>query len=148
MRSLSFILPFATESLNKRDRKHWAVKRSDKTRLANEVRVGIGGPRYFPHPPFARARIVVERCSAGQLDPDNLAASCKGLLDVLCLPSRTHPTGLGIIVDDSPAHIELVLRQSPAPRGSASTIVTVEELPGVVMPKPKPRTRSALASGT
>jgi hypothetical protein len=147
MRSLSFTIPFATESLNNRDRKHWAVKRRDKTRLANEVMVGIGGPRYYPIPPFARARIVVERCSAGQLDPDNLAAACKGLLDVLCISSRTHPTGLGIIVDDSPAHIELVLRQSPAPRGSALTIVTIDELPGAVMAKPKRRSRSTIASG-
>jgi hypothetical protein len=147
MRSLSFTLPFSTESLNKRDRKHWAVKRSDKTRLANEVMVGIGGPRYFPHPPFARARITVERCSAGRLDPDNLAASCKGLLDVLCVPTPTHPNGLGIIDDDTSDHIELILRQSPAPRGAGSTSVTVEELCGVVTHKPKRRTRSALASG-
>jgi hypothetical protein len=147
MRSLSFVLPFATESLNVRDRKHWAQRRRDKIAMANHVIAAIGGPRYLPDPPFARAKITFNRRGVRKLDDDNLAASFKALLDVLCIRSKTHPMGWGIIEDDSPDHVELVRAQSIAPFGNASTAVWIEELPGVVTTKPKRRTRSALASG-
>jgi len=69
--------------------------------------------------------VQVHRYSAGKLDPDNLAASCKHLLDVLCRASITHPYGLGFIEDDSSAHIELIVMQAKCKRGAGSTVVSI-----------------------
>lgn len=53
----------------------------------------------IPTTPFQRARITIVRRSVGHPDPDGLSA--KRLLDVLQPLSARHPTGLGIIIDDS-----------------------------------------------
>jgi len=129
-----FTLPFALESLNVRDRKHWAKRSKDKAAIAMEIIVAIGGTRYLPRPPYPRARITINRCSAGLLDPDGLGATAKNLLDAMCVRSSTHPSGIGIIEDDSARHIELIVTQSPAPRGKGATVVKVEPLPISVPP--------------
>lgn len=137
-----FTLPFALESLNTRDRKHFGERHRAQDQMKLEVLAAIGGTRDLPRPPFARARVTVVRCSAGQLDPDNAYAACKGLLDVLCVQSVVHPHGLGIIADDSPRHLDLIVRQTGADRGDGSTLVWVEELeplPDAVPVKPKRR---------
>lgn len=128
MRSLAFVLPRVLPSLNTRLRTHWAKAAHEQAELAWDVMASMGGPHWFPRPPFAKARISVVRHSAGQLDADNLAASCKPLLDVLCVNSRIHPNGLGIIEDDAPAKCELVVTQQRASRGKAFTAVRIEEL--------------------
>ena len=120
-----FQLPFALPSLNVRDRQHWAAKQREKAKMATAVMVAIGGPRYRPSEPLQRARVQVQRYSAGTLDQDNLVASCKGLLDVLCRASTTHPYGLGFIEDDSPAHLELIVTQAKCKRGAGSTVVSI-----------------------
>jgi len=130
-REVCFALKFALDSLNVRDRKHFGQKHRDQDRLKMEVIAALGGTRYLPRPPFARARVTVVRCSAGQLDPDGLPATCKGLIDVLCIASPVHPHGIGIIEDDSPRHIELIVRQDGAARGEAMTLVRVVELPAL-----------------
>jgi hypothetical protein len=126
MRELFFTLPFALPSLNVRDRQHWATRGRQKKRLAQEVMAAIGGPRHYPRPPFASARVTVWRHSPGALDADNLAASCKPLLDVLCSASPRHPGGLGIIQDDAPGVLQLVMHQQQAPRGTQFTRVWIE----------------------
>jgi hypothetical protein len=125
---IQFVLPFALESLNVRDRKHWARRSRDKRDISLEVMAAIGGPRHFPRPAWARSKITVVRSSAGRLDRDNLYASTKALLDVLCARSPRHPTGLGIIEDDSEAHIDLIVKQSIAAPGDGSTAVRIERL--------------------
>jgi hypothetical protein len=120
-----FQLPFALPSLNTQLRTHWAVRQREQAKMATSVIVAIGGPRYRPSEPLQRARVQVKRYSAGELDPDNLAASCKHLLDVLCRASTTHPYGLGFIEDDSPAHLELVVMQAKCSPRKGSTIVSI-----------------------
>lgn len=124
--TIIFTLPFATESLNVRDRKHWSQRSRDKRDMSQEVMIAMGGPRHFPRPPLGRVKVTVVRCSAGRLDADNLAASVKGLLDSLCVKSRLHPAGLGIITDDGPDYLTLDVRQSSAAPGDGSTIVRIE----------------------
>lgn len=129
MRELLFTLPFALPSLNVRDRQHWAVRSRQKRDLAREVMVAIGGPRHYPRPPFAIARVTVWRHSANLLDPDNLPSSCKNLLDVLRAPvPKSNPHGLGIIADDNPNCLDLIVRQIKAPRGSQFTRVHVARI--------------------
>jgi hypothetical protein len=128
MREIAFVLPFALDSLNVRDRKHFAQRHRDQDRLRLEVIAALGGTRYLPRPAFARARITVIRQSPGSLDPDGLPATVKGLVDILCVSSAVHPHGLGVIEDDSARHIDLAVRQEQCARGSAATTVLVEEL--------------------
>lgn len=125
---INFLLPFALESLNVRDRKHWSKRSRDKRAMSMEVMAAIGGPRHFPRPPWERVRVTVVRCSAGRLDKDNLGASVKALLDCLCLRSSRHPGGLSIIVDDSDDRLDLVMKQSDAAPGKGSTVVRIERL--------------------
>ena len=77
MDEIKFVLPFATESLNVRDRKnHWQRSR-DKRNIGVEIMAAMGGPRHFPRPPWRKVRVTVVRCSAGRLDKDNAFASVK-----------------------------------------------------------------------
>lgn len=126
--SLEFILPFALESLNVRDRKNHWQRSKDKNAMSMEIMTALGGPRHFPRPPWERVRVTVVRCSSGRLDKDNLGASVKNLLDCLCLRSPRHPGGLSIIVDDSDDRLDLVMKQSGAAPGKGSTVVKIERL--------------------
>ena len=122
MSELNFVLPFTLESLNVRDRKiHW-VRSRDKKNLNLEVVAAIGGPRYFPRPPWERVRVTVVRCSSGRLDRDNLYASFKSLGDVL--------VQLKIVVDDTSDRLDLVMKQSSAAPGKGSTVVKIERVGG------------------
>lgn len=140
-RELAFVLPFALPSLNVRDRRHRYQHGSDKKQMNLEVLAAIGGSRYLPRPPFNKCRVTVVRCSSQRLDPDGLGAVCKNLLDVLCLQSLVHPSGLGIIVDDNPKLLTLVVEQSTAAPGKGSTAVRVESLDEA--PKPEKLKRAA-----
>ena len=124
---IEFTLPFALPSLNVRDRQHWAVRRRAKGNLRWSVVVAIGGSRYLPEAPLPRARVTVTRHGKA-MDTDNLHASVKSLMDVLCVASRTHPTGLGFIVDDAPTFCELIVRQEKAGPKQARTAVTIEPI--------------------
>ena len=124
---IEFTLPFALPSLNVRDRQHWAVRRRAKGNLRWSVVVAIGGSRYLPEAPLQRARVTVTRHGKA-MDTDNLHASVKSLMDVLCVASRTHPTGLGFIVDDAPTFCELIVRQEKAGPKQARTAVTIEPI--------------------
>lgn len=125
MKEIVFSLPFLLQTLNERDRTNRWQKGRDKKALNLEVMAAIGGPRYFPRPPIRKATIVITRCSSGRVDPDNLAASAKNLLDVLCVRSGIHPSGLSIIEDDNPRNIELVTNQTKAAPGEGVTLVRI-----------------------
>jgi hypothetical protein len=135
LRTVAFVLPFVLESLNVRDRKHFAERHRAQDRLCMEVMAALGGPRHFPRPPIAWCRITVVRHGKRLLDPDNLAASNKGLLDVLCERSARHPHGLGIIRDDHPKLITLDVRQRQA-TGDPVTAVRIDEMPQPLDPLP------------
>lgn len=133
MRSLAFVLPVPLPSLNELKRQQWSRARqkrpdNEQAALAWDVMAAIGGPHWFPLPPFAKARVSVVRHSAGTLDYENLVGACKPLRDVLCVKSRTHPYGLGIIEDDAESKCELIVTQQRASRGEGFTAVRVEEL--------------------
>jgi hypothetical protein len=128
IRLIEFVLPFATPSLNVRDRQHWAVRNRAKWSLSRSVMVAIGGPRYLPIVPLQRARVTVTRYGR-TMDLDNLYASVKGLGDILCVASKTHPAGLGFIVDDAPSCLELIVRQEHARPRDAKTVVRIEPIP-------------------
>jgi len=120
---ITLVLPLALKSLNQRQRMHWAALMRYRNQIALEVTAAFGGTRYFPRPPLKNVRISVCRHSQLPIDPDNLAASCKSLLDVLCVKSNRHPCGLGIIEDDNPDQCKLVTSQA---RGKPTTTIIIE----------------------
>lgn len=125
--TISFVLPHALLSLNGRLRQTQKAARRHRIGLAKEVMALTAGQR--PREPWTRAKIIVQRMSVRTLDEDNLNASVKTLLDVLQPPSAHHPSGLGIIANDSPDHIVLEISATKVARSDlAGTIVTILRL--------------------
>lgn len=123
---MSFTLPIALPLLNQMLRKHWAVRRKERLALSWEIHAAVSKR---PLRPMKRARVTIERWSIRVADTDNLVASAKNLVDILCLRSDTHPYGLGFITDDSPDLCELIVRGVKAPsRKDIKTVVTIEAL--------------------
>lgn len=120
-----------TPTLNRSLRAHWRVRLRSTREMAWHVRLALGR-RGVPTAPFERARVVIERRTAGtQPDHDGLVGGVKGLLDCL-LPfhEKRRPYGLGFVRDDSPQHLELVVRGvRVARRAEAGMLVTIEEIP-------------------
>jgi hypothetical protein len=116
-REIAFVLPFVTESLNVRDRKHWSKRSRDKRNMGREIMAALGGPRHFPVPPWRHVEVIVVRSSAGRLDLDNLYASFKSVGDSL--------KELKIIEDDRSDWLSLRMFQESAPPGQGSTSVRI-----------------------
>jgi len=53
-------------------------------------------------------RVTITRYSVGIPDPGAVMAATKPLVDLLLVRTKTHPSSMGLIRDDSPAHIELI----------------------------------------
>lgn len=93
-----------------------------------------------PPSPFQRARIEIERWSVGTPDQDNLTAGAKALIDCLTTPVELkinkpgatprirNKNGLGFVVDDGPAHAEIVCRSVKCSRSEQKTVVKITEL--------------------
>ena len=95
--------------------------------MAWEVKAALGAQRVAV--PMNRARVTIERWSIGTPDMDGLVGGTKDLIDALLPVSKTHPCGLGIIHDDAPAHMDLIVRGvRVSKRSEQCTVVVVEEL--------------------
>lgn len=108
-------IPRATPSLNTTRRMHWATLRRHKIWWQLEVRIALRNQDIFRVPTPERACVTIERHSTRELDPDNLVGGFKDLID--CLRAEK------LIVNDDPAHLELVPRQL---KGKPRTVITVE----------------------
>lgn len=106
MVTYEFILPFHTPTLNELLRMHW---RSRQKRL-NEIAWHFKAQHRSPQEPLQRARVIVERYTTGNPDPDGIRVVAKAILDVLQPCSKKHPLGLGFIADDSSKCIDLEVR--------------------------------------
>ena len=114
-------VPEATPSLNtfvnKRSqfiygkvRNRWLRHLRDAWYVAREgqrIRAGWAAP--------SRAKLTVHRSSLQLLDPDNLVGGVKPVLDAL--------RKLGFIADDTPARLQLEVRQARAPTGSTLLVL-------------------------
>lgn len=111
------------ESLNKMMRTHWAVRKKRQEELM--AAVDYSAPR--PLPKFkgkTRLTIIRQWGKRGRaFDPDNLVASCKMLIDCLKEPKGRSKYGLGIIPDDSPDHLELLVKQEKSPDGVHRAVI-------------------------
>jgi hypothetical protein len=96
---IQFAIPYRLPLLNTMLRSHWAYRARERMTIAWLVKKAIGR---LPEKPLDKAVIHVYRHSPKQPDDDNLQGSVKSLLDVLQPVSKRHPSGLGIIRNDSP----------------------------------------------
>ena len=93
-----------------------------------------------PSEPFQRAHVLIERYSAGTPDTDGLYGGAKFLVDALTTPCllnvRTpgarqrvkNKRGLGFVVDDGPAHMDLEVRAVKCRLCEQRTVVTITEV--------------------
>lgn len=109
----------ATPTLNRMLGQHWGTKHKLRNRWAWLVRRARLRTD-FTGAPWPRARVTIERTGGRLVDPDNYAAGTKFLTDQLVRE--------GLIVDDSPKHIETVLKQI-VHKTLRQTRVTIEALP-------------------
>lgn len=123
-----------TPTLNSTLRMHWRDLRRYERALAWEVRLALGGNR--PSAPLQRARLTIERRSHGIPDEENAIGGTKWLVDTLLVPQRRgkrmlHRCGLGLIVDDDPAHLVREFRSVRVSRAAEQcTVVTIEDIAG------------------
>ena len=125
---IRFDLPFVLPSLNTLIRLHWSQRGKLIRSLSGTVAaLTVDLPRGAA--PIDRARVTVIRHAIQEIDPDNLAASAKHLLDVLQPRSERHPHGLGLIAGDDPAHLVLDVQTEPAlKRANQRTVVLIERI--------------------
>ena len=117
-------LPAPFTLMNVTLREHWAVRGRRAKAISADLAWRLAN--MAPRAPLARARVVIERHSTGTPDKDGLYGGAKPLLDALLVRSATHPHGLGLIVDDSPAHLDLDVRAVKCKRAEQCTIVRIE----------------------
>lgn len=98
-----FRLPKPFKLLNETMNMHWSTRHRYKQFLARQIAASIDMPALMQ--PMQRARVTITRYSLGNPDWDNVVGGSKHLVDCLIVRSKTHPTGLGIIVDDDPEHL-------------------------------------------
>lgn len=123
--SLPKIMPSANKMLHLHHIKRWEYAKS----LSSEVAAAIGWDWLAGHEPWERARVSITRRTLQLLDPDAQGTAAKVLIDTLLKRSTTHPWGLGVLVDDSPDRMALVLRQvRVAHRAEMGTDVSVERM--------------------
>jgi Holliday junction resolvase RusA-like endonuclease len=117
-RVIILTIPKASPSLNTINGQHWNHYRQQKRAWLDLIWVAKLDAGIYGMPMFERAKVSIERFGTRSLDVDNLTGGCKMLIDSL--------RQLGLIVDDSPAHIALTVTQriSKTPR----TVIHVEQI--------------------
>lgn len=111
----SFSLLRPTELLNVSLRQHWTVRRRLARGYSEQIAKALEG-QPLPVTPWAKARLVIWRRSVRFADSDGCVGGCKALIDTLLPRSKTHPWGLGIMVDDSPGCLDLIVWQRKVSR--------------------------------
>jgi hypothetical protein len=101
---------------------HWRYRKKNCDLWQKEVWYALITAGYSPQRiPYPRAKVCIHRQSHGELDPDNLVACVKPILDAL---RYAH-----VLVDDSSKHLELVVTQARTPRASAPcTLIEIRPL--------------------
>lgn len=93
----------------------WQIYKAEKDKWLKDLALKLWPVAHKN--PKAFAEIRVERFSSNPMDDDNVAASCKPLLDSL--------KDLGFIVDDSPHWIHLKAVWRKGKRGNGFTRVSI-----------------------
>lgn len=101
---IEFSVPAVPPTINALSRKHWSFRVAKKKLWMDELRVGLGLINRKDLQDWkGRLRIEIHVIHNRSFDPDNLKSAAKIPLDAL--------KGLGCLVDDSHAHIDLEVTQ-------------------------------------
>jgi len=125
---ITLTIPESTPSLNRTLHADWRKKIQMRKHWRWLVRAARLDAKMFPTAPYAKAKVTIVRHGKRICDTDNLYGGCKSLVD--CLKHE------GIILDDTPAHVELVIRQQLSK--TPHTVVTIEPIqrtPAVGLPR-------------
>lgn len=131
-RVIRFTLDEPTPLLNTVLRKHFRQRASAKRSLARQIVALLGPDR--PSEPMQKARVTITRYSCGQPDLDGVYGGAKDCLDVFTTPAPMangkvrNKFGIGLIVDDSPKHIDLNVESVKCKRYEQRTEVVIEEV--------------------
>lgn len=119
---IELTIPEATPSLNRMLGIHWAKKARMRKRWGWLVRAARLEAKVHLDTPLPRAKVTVTRHGRRICDPDNLIGGTKMLTDSLVKE--------GILENDTPVHIELVVNQQKTT--SPRTVVRIEALEGKI----------------
>lgn len=114
--------------LNRLLRLHWAARSEYTADLSSDV---AAVTRHLPQcaRPLCRARVTIVRYGIATPDRDNLYGAAKSLVDTLLVRSAKHPHALGFLVDDSPAHLDLIVQaEKVSRRKEQRTTVLIERV--------------------
>lgn len=100
-------------------RMHWSARRRDRQEwtleIAAAVRAAPGAPEFCA---TGFRNVTIHQVRRRRLDHDNLHASCKHVLDAL--------VSAGLIVDDSPGWITLIVTQEAGKPNRTEITITEE----------------------
>jgi hypothetical protein len=113
---ITLTIPEATPSLNRCLGIHWAKRTTQRKRWLWFVRAARLEAKCFPQSPLPKAKVTITRYGRRICDTDNLIGGTKMLTDSLVKE--------GILANDTPAHIELVVTQKVTK--TPHTVVTIE----------------------
>jgi hypothetical protein len=107
---------------------HFQEYRRLRQRFRYLVLEALQGKR--PEAPIEQSFLVVRRHCAGLLDWDNALGGLKPLLDCLVIATKRNPSGLGLVVDDSPRSMPYppFMEQIKAKPGKGHTEILVFEV--------------------
>jgi hypothetical protein len=101
---------------------HWRYRKRNTDLWKREIFYALVQAGYTNPEPYERARVTIHRQSKRTLDPDNLVGAVKPVVDALRYAQ--------VVLDDSPAHLELIVTQegvyNSPPRLSIEVIPLVE----------------------
>jgi len=124
---IAFTIPRAFVPLNVLLGMHWRARKRYAGGLSAEVAGLIRGSP--SREPMLKARVTITRYGMKVPDRDGLYGGAKPLIDLLLVYSDTHPHGLGLITDDDPAHLDLIVNAEKAPkRAEVRTHVLIERI--------------------
>lgn len=125
MNAVTITVPQLPPRANQLLRMHWAKRKREQQNWREWLHAeanGCAGARQIRKAVLEGRKMAVEVVlyHSRQDDPDNLHARCKLLLDAL-----SYKRGIGLILDDSPSHIELAVRQHKSTRKDARTQIRI-----------------------
>lgn len=124
---IDFSIPYALKLPNTTNGRHWIAAHGYRKRLGEMVAEAV--KPWQGHAPMERAKVTITRWSVGIADQDGVVASVKPLIDLLLVRSKVHPHSFGLITDDDPKHIELVVTGAKATsRKEQRTHIMIERL--------------------
>lgn len=123
---VSFTLRAPFKLLNQTLKMHFGARGKYAASLSSEIASQTA--HHEGQAPMSRARVTIERHSCAEPDQDGLVGGAKPLIDCLIVRSKVHPRGLGFILDDRPACLELIVRHVKAKKAEQRTTVLIEPL--------------------